>query len=274
MNQEEFTYFKKKIREYTKFDLENYGRNQMIRRLDGFLSRSKVSSVAQYCQLLERDVQEREKLQDFLTINVSEFFRDMPHFKILQEKIIPPMLQNNLKLNIWSAGCSNGSEIYSVAIILDKLSPYRTHRLLATDIDTNILNLAKAGGPYKAADIRNIPNDQVEKYFNTVEDAYWIKDSLRKRVTFQQQDLTLDAFETGFDLIICRNVVIYFSDVMKKKLRNKFFDALKNNGMLFIGATETMLDTGDLKIQRIYPCFYQKIGVGIEKKVPLAVSQK
>src|SRR4030042_6488420 len=159
----------------------------MIRRLDGFLSRSKVGSVAQYCQLLERDVQEREKLQNFLTINVSEFFRDLPHFKILQEKILPPMLQHNLKLNIWSAGCSNGAEIYSVAIILDKLSPYRTHRLLATDIDTNIINLARAGGPYKAADIRNIPKDEVDKYFNTVEDSYWLKDNLRIKVAFKQQ---------------------------------------------------------------------------------------
>jgi len=272
MNQEEYTYFKKKIKEYTKFDLDHYGSSQMIRRLDGFISRSKVGSVAQYCRLLERDVQEREKLQNFLTINVSEFFRDMPHFITLQENILPPMLHQNLKLNIWSAGCSNGAEIYSVAIILDKLSPYRTHRLLATDIDVNILNLAKAGGPYKAADIRNIPKDQVDKYFNMVEDAYWIKDNLRKKVDFKQQDLTLDTFETGFDLIICRNVVIYFSNDMKKNLRQKFFDALKNNGMLFIGATETMLDIGSLKIRRIYPCFYQKVGDGTEKKIPLAVS--
>ena len=83
MNQEEFIYIKKKIRELTKFDLDSYGKNQMLRRLDGFLSRSKASSVAQYCQLLEKDSEEREKLQNFLTINVSEFFRDLPHFKML-----------------------------------------------------------------------------------------------------------------------------------------------------------------------------------------------
>ena len=272
MKPEEFSYLKKKIREFTKFDLENYGSSQMIRRLDGFLSRSKVDNVEHYCQLLEKDVQEREKLQNFLTINVSEFFRDVPHFKILQEKILPSMLQRNLKLNIWSAGCSNGSEIYSVAIILNQLSPYRTHRLLATDIDTNIIKMAKAGGPYKAADIRNIPKDKVDKYFNTIEDAYWIKEDLRKKVEFKQNDLTLDNCEDSFDLIICRNVVIYFSDETKKMLRRKFLGALKNNGVLFIGATETMLDINDLKIQRIYPCFYQKTGDNTEKKIPLAVS--
>ncbi|MHB8105730.1 MAG: CheR family methyltransferase [Dehalococcoidales bacterium] len=274
MNQEEFTFLKKKIREFTKFDLDNYGRNQMMRRLDGFLNRAKVGSVAHYCKLLEKDPEERKKLQDFLTINVSEFYRDMPHFKMLQEEILPPMLQHTPALNIWSAGCSNGAEVYSVAIILDRLAPYTKHRILATDIDENILNMAMAGGPYKASDIRNISKDQVDKYFNMEEDVFWIKDSIRKKVVFKQQDLTRDSFEENFDLIICRNVVIYFSDETKKKLRRRFLEALKDNGILFIGATETMLDAGDLHFRRISPCFYQKIGDSVEKKIHEAVSVK
>lgn len=274
MNQEEFIYIKKKIRELTKFDLDRYGENQMLRRLDGFLSRSKISSVAQYCQLLERDSEERERLQNFLTINVSEFFRDLPHFKMLQEKILPPMLQHNLTLNIWSAGCSNGAEVYSVAIILNRLSPYRTHRILATDIDSNILNQAIEGGPYKASEIRNVPKDQEDKYFDAVNDAFWIKNDIRKKVIFKEHDLTCDPFENNFDLIICRNVVIYFSDEIKKMLRRKFLDALKTNGILFIGATETMLDAGDLKFRRISPCFYQKIGDAAEKKITVKASTK
>jgi chemotaxis protein methyltransferase CheR len=274
MNQEEFTYIKKKIRELTKFDLDRYGKNQMLRRLDGFLSRSKISSVAQYCQLLEKDSEERERLQNFLTINVSEFFRDLPHFRMLQEKILPPMLQHNLTLNIWSAGCSNGAEVYSVAIILNRLSPYRTHRILATDIDSNILNQAIEGGPYKDSEIRNVPKDQVDKYFDAVNDAFWIKNDIRKKVIFKEHDLTCDPFENNFDLIICRNVVIYFSDEIKKMLRRKFPDALKINGILFIGATETMLDAGDLKFRRISPCFYQKIGDTAEKKIAVKASTK
>jgi chemotaxis protein methyltransferase CheR len=274
MNQEEYTYIKKKIREFTKFDLESYGKNQMMRRLDGFISRSKASNVAQYCHLLERDPEEREKLQNFLTINVSEFFRDLPHFKLLREKILPPMLQHNLTLNIWSAGCSNGAEVYSVAIILSRLSPYRTHRILATDIDSNIINHAATGGPYKASDIRNVPKDWVDKYFKIINDAYWIKDDMRKKVTFKEHDLTRDPFENNFDLIVCRNVVIYFSEDIKKSLRRKFLDALKPNGILFIGATETMLDAGDLKFTRISPCFYQKTGDGTEKKIAITTSLK
>jgi chemotaxis protein methyltransferase CheR len=259
MTDEEYIFLKKKIREKTKFELDNYGAKQMMRRLDGFILRSKCAGVAQYGHLLDTNPEEVEKLQDFLTINVSEFFRDAVHFKVLKEKILPPMLQDNLQLNIWSAGCSNGAEAYSVAMLLDKLSPYRTHRILATDIDKNILVQAAAGGPYHAADIRNVPPEMVSKYFKQVGEDYKVVDSIRNKVTFKQQDLTRDAFESGFDLIICRNVVIYFNDEAKKKLRKRFIDALKTNGILFIGATETMLDASDTGFVRMSPCFYKKV---------------
>ncbi len=257
MNAEEFIYVKKKIRELTQFDLDNYGKNQMLRRLDGFISRLKINNVVQYCRLLERDKQELDKLQNFLTINVSEFFRDPAQFRILQEEMLPALLHNNLKLNIWSAGCSNGAEAYSVAILLDRLSPYREHRILATDIDKTILKQAAAGGPYKAADIRHVPPALLEKYFTGTNDNIQVLDRIRRKVIFQVHDLTRDPFEYNFDLIICRNVVIYFSNETKKKLRIGFFNALKKNGILFIGATETMLDK-DLGFQRLSPCFYKK----------------
>jgi chemotaxis protein methyltransferase CheR len=264
MNNDEYSYLIKKIGELTRFDLSNYGRGQMSRRLEGFILRSKVKSVAEYCKLLEKDPGEVEKLQDFLTINVSEFFRDMMPFKYLKEQILPPLLRNNLKLNIWSAGCSNGSEAYSVAIILEQLSPYRSHRILATDIDKVILNQATAGGPYKASDIRNVPEDTAKKYFTTKNNVFWVNDRLRNKVTFRLHDLTRDPFENNFDLIICRNVVIYFNEEVKRKLRQRFHDALKPNGILFIGATETILDADDSGFRRLSPCFFQKTG-----KVPV-----
>ena len=142
------------------------------------------------------------------------------------------MLQHNLTLNIWSAGCSNGAEVYSVAIILNRLSPYRTHRILATDIDSNILSQAIAGGPYKASEIRNVPKDQVDKYFNAVNDAFWIKNDIRKKVIFKEQDLTRDPFEDNFDLIICRNVVIYFSDEIKKNAPEEIPGCIENQWYL------------------------------------------
>jgi len=208
--------------------------------------------------LLENTPAEVDKLEDFLTINVSEFFRDAAHFTVLKEQILPIILQENLQLNIWSAGCSNGAEAYSVAILLDRLSPYRKHRILATDIDKNIFAQANAGGPYRAADIRNVPPELVGKYFQQTGDCYKVADHIRSKVTFKQHDLTRDPFENNFDLIICRNVVIYFTEEAKKKLRRRFIDAMKLNGILFIGATETMLDASDTGFMRLSPCFYKK----------------
>jgi chemotaxis protein methyltransferase CheR len=272
MTDEEYGLFKKKIKEHTQFDLENYAAKQMMRRLDGFIVRSRVSGVVQYCHLLDTSPEEVEKLQNFLTINVSEFFRDTAHFKVLKEKILPGLLQDNLQLNIWSAGCSNGSEAYSVAMIMEKLSPYRTHRILGTDIDKAILVQAAAGGPYHPADIRNVSEELKAKYFVPVGEDFKVNDHLRSKVTFKFQDLTKDSFESGFDLIICRNVVIYFNDEAKKKLRRRFIDSLKPNGILFIGATETMLDATDTGFIRLSPCFYKKVhDTSRSRNIPVTV---
>jgi chemotaxis protein methyltransferase CheR len=272
MNDEEYTLLKKKIRELIKFEMDHYSPKQMMRRLDGFIIRSKMPGVVQYCHLLENNPAEVAKLEDFLTINVSEFFRDTAHFKVLKEKILPALLQENLQLSIWSAGCSNGSEAYSVAILLDRLSPYRTHRILATDIDKGIIAQAAAGGPYHPADIRNVPPELVDKYFRKVGEDYRVIDHIRNKVIFKQHDLTRDPFENNFDLIICRNVVIYFTDEAKKKLRRRFIDAMKLNGILFIGATETMLDASDTGFVRMSPCFYKKIIETTTKKAGIIPS--
>lgn len=242
-----------------------------MRRLEGFMIRCKASGVVQYCHMLEKDPAEVAKLQDFLTINVSEFFRDILHFKILREKILPALLKDNLQLNIWSAGCSIGAEAYSIAILLDKLSPYRTHRILATDVDKGALSHAVAGGPYRPADIRNVPPEFLEKYFIKTGEDYKVIERIRNRVIFRQHDLLRDPFEYNFDLIICRNVVIYFTEEAKKKLRDRFVGALKPNGVLFIGATETMLDAVDAGFIRMSPCFYKKVYGGVDKGIAVSM---
>lgn len=123
MNSEEYELIKQKIRQLIKLDLDNYRANQMMRRLDGFIARSNTKNVVQYCEIIEHDATELARLQDFLTINVSEFFRDIPYFTNLEQVILLSLMQISHKLNIWSAGCSNGAEAYSVAMILDKIAP-------------------------------------------------------------------------------------------------------------------------------------------------------
>lgn len=258
MKEEEYELIKKKISQLTQIDLNNYKESQMMRRLDGFISRTRLQSVRQYCERLDRDAGEVVKLRNFLTINVSEFYRDHAHFETLRNVVLPELLKNSPRLNIWSAGCSDGQEPYSVAVMLNELTPGVKHRILATDIDRESIKKAAAGGPYLLAETKNVPRPLLAKYFSVKDDGYWVNERIRDRVSFSHNDLTRDTFPIGLDLIICRNVTIYFSNEAKSLLNSKFFNSLKENGILFIGATETMLNAHELGFNRWYSCFYRK----------------
>jgi chemotaxis protein methyltransferase CheR len=258
MNEIEYDCLKRKIRQLIYIDLNNYKENQMMRRLDGFISRTKSTDVIQYCGRLDNDPTEITKLRNFITINVSEFYRDLMHFETLRKTILPEILKTRPRLNIWSAGCSDGEEPYSVAVILDEITPGVKHRIYATDIDKESLIKATSGGPYQSQEIRNVPQPLLIKYFDFSGDGYTVNARIRERITFTQHDLTRDKFPFGFDLIICRNVTIYFSSETKRILSLKFLNCLKENGVLFIGATETMLDANEIGFQQMCPCFYKK----------------
>lgn len=259
MDEEEYTYLKNRIHHLLDIDLSGYKDHQMRRRLDSYIARAQEPGVVAYCKMLERDREQCLKLRDFLTINVSEFFRDAEQYEVLRTRVLPELLKKNPKLNIWSAGCSNGSEPYSIAILLEEASPYQKHKILATDIDVGILAKARAGGPYIASDVRNVGKGLLAKHFKCEEGSYWVTDRVKKKVEFRMHNLLKDPFEKGFDLLICRNVVIYFTDDAKKMLYRGFYESLKEGGYLFIGGTETMLGTSDLPLERVCASFHRRI---------------
>jgi chemotaxis protein methyltransferase CheR len=258
MNEIEYECLKRKINQLIRIDLNNYKENQMLRRLDAFITRGKSANIIQYSNGLENDPAEVTRLRSFITINVSEFYRDRMHFDTLRTAVLPELLKNNQRLNIWSAGCSDGEEPYSIALILNELTPRLKHRIVATDIDEESLKKAAAGGPYQLHEIRNMPQQFLMKYFSASADGYIVNEEIRERIRFSHHDLTRDKFSFGFDLIVCRNVTIYFSTETKRTLSLKFLNSLKEQGVLFIGATETMLDANDLGFRQMYPCFYRK----------------
>lgn len=258
MTDEEYVYLQEQIRKLTGIDLTDYKTAQMRRRLDGFLSRIPGTGVTPYCQMLARDPAALQRLKDFLTINVSEFFRDTDQFNVLRTQILPDLLKKGSPLNIWSAGCSMGAEPYSVAITLNELDPKAQFRILGTDLDQTILARARAGGPYSEADIKNVSKHLRQKYFTTCDEGFKVLDSVKARIQFRQQNLLKDSFTKGFDLIICRNVVIYFSDDAKRTLNRGFHDSLNENGVFFIGGTESLLDAQALGFTRISSSFYRR----------------
>jgi chemotaxis protein methyltransferase CheR len=259
MTEEEFAFLKKKILKVIRINLENYKSNQMRRRLDTFVANANFQNVALYCQVMEQDPEMISKLRDFLTINVSEFFRDGKYFQMLQSEILPVLLNKYHRLNIWSAGCSNGAEAYSIAIMLNELSSSTRHRILATDIDERSLAKAGNGGPFRQEEIRNAPENIIKKYFIPYEDGFKTNDLLKPMVQVKQHDMLQEPFEKGFNMIVCRNVVIYFSVEAKTALYQRFYESLKDDGVLFIGGTEAMLDAGSLGFQMVKTCFYRKI---------------
>lgn len=267
MDDQSYLYLKRKILKLTDIELDNYKSQQMRRRLDVFLAHTGAKNVIDYGHMLEQNQDMLQGLRNFLTINVSEFFRDLSPFKQLRTLILPQLLENASTLNIWSAGCSHGEEPYSVAMILEDISPHHNHRILATDIDEGALKKAKTGGPYSADEIKNISPILLKRYFASSNGDHMVIDRIKKRVEFRQQNLLCDEFEQGFDLIICRNVTIYFTQKAKRKLNRRFYHSLKDGGVLFIGGTEVMLDTTDVGFKGLGVSFYQKPALSTSRRV-------
>jgi len=250
--------FEKWVYKEYKINLSAYKSNQLHRRINSLISRVGATSIDEYVELLKKDVVQRQKFMDFFTINVTEFFRNPDIFEDLGKKLVEDNKNRNKPLKVWSAACSIGSEPYSLAMLLDDLLPGRKHEIHATDIDNTILERAKQG-EYTEAELKNVSDAYMKKYFLKVGDKYKIIPALKTMVTFKKHDLILDRYESNFDLIVCRNVVIYFNPDTKNEIYNKFSKALNKDGLLFVGATESIYDYRDYGFEKASTFLYRKI---------------
>lgn len=255
----EYQYFVSKIKKLTGMDLSQYKSRQMQRRLGSLLVRAGVNNYIEYYKLLENDKQALQSFLDYITINVSEFFRNPDKFEELKKNILPELLKRREFLRIWSAGCANGAEPYSVAILMDELSGPESYSVLATDVDALILERAKQG-VYRDSDIKNVSRQRLIEYFihDRTTSTYTVKPRIRDRVVFQVHDLLKDPFPSDMDLILCRNVVIYFTDDAKTSLYKRFFKSLRAGGVLFVGGTEMVFGASSIGFESISPFFYRK----------------
>jgi len=253
-----YLYFKRRLLDFAGIDLNSYKPEQMDRRLKALMTQVGAKNYAEYARLLQRDQVQLKRFRDYFTINVSEFFRDPPKFAYLRDTVLPELLRRRRSINIWSAGCSYGAEPYTIAMILDQLSPFRQHRILATDIDERILERARAGDDYKDADVRNVPESYRQRYLSQNGESYRVVEKIRKRVEFRRHDLLRDPYEVGFDLIVCRNVVIYFTEEAKDRVYQGFYRSLNPGGILFSGGTEIVPRARELGFRSGPVGFYVK----------------
>jgi chemotaxis protein methyltransferase CheR len=260
----DFGAFKKKIDETFNLDLRSYKETQLHRRINSLMSRHKTADYLTYYRLLVQDPDVFKEFKDYLTINVTEFFRDPAMFRVLEEKVFPELLRNRMVLKIWSAACSNGAEPYSAAMILEELTPGRRHRIEATDIDEKVLQSA-ANGVYAADLLRNVSQARRAMHFREGNGCFVFSEQLKKRVAFKLHDLLKDPYGKGYDLIICRNVQIYFTRDAQDRINRLFNEALSPGGYLFVGSSETIFNYRELCFDKSYPCFYRKTGGGLSE---------
>lgn len=258
MDDKDWELFKDKLNKKTGIDLQLYKEQQMRRRINNLINKTPFKSYTSYFNDVVKDKQKFADFIEYLTINVSEFFRNPDKFDTIETDVIPYLLSRNDSLNIWSAGCSIGAEPYSLSIIMKELTPGKRHRILATDLDVEIIAKAKKG-IYTADEIKAMRSDRRTKYFTKTPDGkFAIKPEIKMPVDFKRHNLLKDSFERNFDLILCRNVVIYFTEEAKAQLYANFFKALKPGGILFVGGTESILNARQIGYVTYKPFFYQR----------------
>lgn len=253
----DFAKFENFVLKEFKIDLTAYKSNQLHRRIQTIMTRSGAKNLDEYMVMIRNDKEVRYKFLDYVTINVTEFYRNPQIFDEFKG-FIKRELSENKPLKIWSAACSLGCEPYSVAMMLKEMNPRVKHNIIATDLDENILARAKQG-EYTSADVKNVPKDQLNKYFKNVDDKYVLEKEIRDLVKFKKHDLILEKYDSGFDVIICRNVVIYFTNEVKEEIYEKFSKALKPGGLLFIGATESIYGYKEFGFEKLSTFIYKKI---------------
>jgi len=254
----DYEWFKKAVYDMTKIDLSAYKEKQMKRRIDTLIDKNKIVGYDNYIKTLKADKNALEEFVSYLTINVSEFYRNPEQWELMDKQIIPELISKFGKnLKIWSAACSTGDEPYSLVMALSRHVPLNQIKIFATDIDKEILAKAKLG-LYNEKSIANVPKDLKDKYFEKVGSSYRIKDEIKNRVEFKQHNLLKDNYPSGMHMIVCRNVLIYFTEEAKDKVFRDFNTALANKGILFIGSTEQIINYKEIGFQRKNSFYYDK----------------
>ncbi|MBZ2173795.1 protein-glutamate O-methyltransferase CheR [Schnuerera sp. xch1] len=251
--------FKKNINKLTNIDLNYYKEKQMIRRITSLMKRNGIDSFDQYYLKLKSDKTLLDQFINHLTINVSEFYRNMSQWRVLEKEILPDLIKSSKNtLNVWSSACSTGEEPYSLIMLLTKFYDLDEIEILATDIDDEALEKAMVG-LYNEKALVNLSKEFKLKYFDKVENSYRIRDKIKKHVKFKKLDLLKDPFPKNIDLLICRNVMIYFTDEAKSLLYEKFYNSLRKNGVFFVGSTEQILRPEKYNFKSIKTFFYRKL---------------
>lgn len=240
----QFELLLKKVKQKFYLDLFPYNRNFVKRRILARMRALRIKTYIEYYKYLIDNRDELFNLLDALSIQVTEFFRDPDVFLYFRDRILPRIIITKKRrrqklLRIWSAGCASGEEVYSIAMIVDDMiSNEFIWRVYGTDIDREALEIAK-DGIYPKNKLKNIEN-RYWKYLESIDGKYKVKERIKRRALFFYHNLLSDPYLRNFDVIFCRNVLIYFDICSQEKVVREFYESLNKGGYLILGKAEVM----------------------------------
>lgn len=259
---DDYLIFQGGVKRLSGIDLAYYKRRQMERRTRAFAVRQGIAdgNLATYLELLKRDRDQLHLFLDRMTINVSQLWRNPEHFDTVARQVFPLLAERRVgsSVKIWSAGCSYGAEAYTLAAIcIDHESQVGSRpQVVGTDIDERMIDMARAGW-FSADDARSAPAQLLAKHFTAKNDGWQASEEMRRIVSFKVENL-FEAKPERYDLIVCRNVAIYFTEEARDSLHTIFANALNPGGFLMIGATELVSNPSELSFERAFPFIYRK----------------
>ncbi len=228
----------------------NPNKKQLLQmKLNKAMNKINMKSYDEYFELVTKNKKDIDFQQfvNHITTNTTHFFREINHFEFIKNNINfilenNPRIMNKKEIRVWSAGCSTGQEPITLSIVLGQCFNDRINvKILATDIDTKVLKKA-VSGMYFESDYESIPKEY-NKYFKKINNGYKIKEDIYKKIVYRHFNLMDDFnFKKGFDMIFCRNVMIYFNNTVQETLINKFYNNIVPGGVLFIGHSESLIN--------------------------------
>jgi chemotaxis protein methyltransferase CheR len=255
---DDYVAFCEGVRGLCDIDLLQYKRGQMERRVRSFAERRGHDGLAPYLTALAGDAAARDEFLDRVTINVSNLWRNPEQWERLQEDVIPALAAGGA-LRAWSAGCSYGAEAYTLAAVCRLAAPTAATTILGTDIDRRAIARAE-DGDFDTEDVRDAPPNALIRFFTTDGTRWRPTPELRALVAFEVGDLLRLRPPAGaYDLVLCRNTVIYFNEDVRDALHARLADALRPGGVLVVGATERVTVPEDVGLRPVAPFTYEKV---------------
>jgi chemotaxis protein methyltransferase CheR len=247
------------LRDICGIDLTQYKRPQMERRLRSFFERRGLARLTDSLESLRRDPQALEDLLDRVTINVSQLWRHPEQWNWLRRGILEDLACARGRVRAWSAGCSHGAEAYTLAAECLETIPGVPVEILGTDINRRMIARAREG-VFTRHDARGAPAQAVARFFDPTPEGWRVKPALRALTRFDVGDLlTIRPGTSIYDLVMCRNTVIYFSEPIRDELHARLARSLRPGGYLVIGATERVRAPAQLGLESIHPFILRKL---------------